>query len=61
MMKLGELADDMVYLAQALHVEQDELEAMVAARYTEALQNPDYTAKLVKLKRNPGRYFNRRR
>ena len=61
MMKLGELADDMVYLAQALHVEQDELEAMVAARFAEALQNPDYTAKLVKLKRNPGRYFNRRR
>lgn len=60
MMKLGELVDDMVYLAQAMDVEQEVLAELVATRYAEALKNPDYTARLVKLKRNPGRYFNRR-
>lgn len=60
MMKLGEMVDDMVYLAQAVDVDQDELQKLVAARFAEAKDNPDYISRLVKLKRNPNRYYNRR-
>ena len=60
MMKLGEMVDDMVYLAQAMEVDQTQLQELVAARFAEAKKNPDYTSRLVKLKRNPGRYYNRR-
>lgn len=60
LMKLGEMMDDMIYLARAMNIEQEQLLELVTERYLEVSESPDYKSQLVKLKRNPGRYYNRR-
>ncbi len=60
LMKLDEIMDDMIYLARAMNIDQEQLQELVTERYQEVSESPDYQAQLVKLKRRPGRYYNRR-
>ena len=60
LMKLDEIMDDMIYLARAMIIDQEQLQELVTERYQEVSESPDYQAQLVKLKRSQGRYYNRR-
>lgn len=60
LLKMSEIMDDLIYLAQAMSIDQEQLQELLAERYAQVSQSPDYKAQLRKLKRNPARYYNRR-
>lgn len=49
--KLSELIDDIVYLARAVNINQEQLQELVSEHYTYVDANPDGKAKLAQLLR----------
>ena len=49
--KLSELIDDIVYLARAVNINQEQLQELVGEHYTYVHANPDGKAKLAQLLR----------
>ena len=49
--KLSELIDDIVYLARAININQEQLQELVGEHYTYVDANPDGKAKLAQLLR----------
>lgn len=55
LMKLKDMVDDMIYLAQAIDVGKEDLESLIETRYEEISQHLDHAQRLAKLQRNPRR------
>lgn len=58
LMKINELADDMIYLATSMQITEEQLTELLAKRYREITTSPDYKAPLLKLRRRNNRIAN---